>query len=592
MLVRPLSIFVAISLTVAATAQTLVRSVNGPAANAQYGRAVLRIPDQNLDGFDDVLVGAPGFDQERGAVYCLSGRFLAHAAGAQTLWTVAPTANQGDQFGFALAAVDDVTLDGVADFLVGQPGYDLTAQQDVGAVRLVDGVTHAVVSRLSGPQQGARFGHAIVPCGDVDGDGLREVAVGAPGPLSSSSWTLALPGSALGLTLSANLIALWAEQHPGSHELGTALASGFDLDGDGGLEVAIGVPGAPNGSGQACGGVLVRRATPGSLIGFAGSSIVGERFGEALDAAHDFDRDGWLDLVVGAPRSPGPMSTEPGRAVLVSGARLWSGSPPYEIFAFAQGSGLVVFVTNHFGSAVRGGSDLNGDGVPEVLVGGPSFSTTLPIGPDKGAVTVYSGATGARITSVVGSSHDRLGDALAGAVGDLDGDGFEEFLVAGSRSNAGGADSGVVKAYRLFPVAPGTYCTGKSNGLGCTPSVGFNGSPSASSGAPFVVTASNFLNQKNGLLFYSHAPSSTPFQGGTKCAASPTVRTGVQGSGGSPSGNDCTGTYALDFNARIASGIDPSLAVGAHVFAQYWARDPFVGSHTSLSNALRFLINP
>jgi hypothetical protein len=72
----------------------------------------------------------------------------------------------------------------------------------------------------------------------------------------------------------------------------------------------------------------------------------------------------------------------------------------------------------------------------------------------------------------------------------------------------------------------------------------------------------------------------------------PTVRTPVQGSGGSASGDDCSGYFSYDFNARIQSGVDPLLVPGAEVFCQYWSRDPWSASTTSLSNALRFLVQP
>jgi hypothetical protein len=57
----PLTVFVALVLGLCASAQTLVRSVNGPSANAQYGKACVVVPDQNGDGVKDLLVGAPGF---------------------------------------------------------------------------------------------------------------------------------------------------------------------------------------------------------------------------------------------------------------------------------------------------------------------------------------------------------------------------------------------------------------------------------------------------------------------------------------------------------------------------------------------------
>jgi hypothetical protein len=52
-----------------APAQTLVRAVNGPAANAMYGKASVVVPDQNGDGYKDLLVGAPGFNSLRGAIF-------------------------------------------------------------------------------------------------------------------------------------------------------------------------------------------------------------------------------------------------------------------------------------------------------------------------------------------------------------------------------------------------------------------------------------------------------------------------------------------------------------------------------------------
>jgi hypothetical protein len=100
------------------------------------------------------------------------------------------------------------------------------------------------------------------------------------------------------------------------------------------------------------------------------------------------------------------------------------------------------------------------------------------------------------------------------------------------------------------------------------------------------------ISQKSGLLFYSHAPATKPFQGGTLCVKGPLKRLAPQNSGGSPNGADCSGAFAYDFNARIQSGLDPTLVAGAEVFAQFWSRDPQSPSQTSLSDAIRMLIHP
>ena len=138
--------------------------------------------------------------------------------------------------------------------------------------------------------------------------------------------------------------------------------------------------------------------------------------------------------------------------------------------------------------------------------------------------------------------------------------------------------------------APVVYGTPKINSLGCTPQIGSSGVPSASAALPFLITATNVLSHKHGLLFYGAMPSSQPFQGGFKLVAPPTVRTPLQNSGGASAANDCSGTYSFDMNAHIQSAIDPNLVLGAQVYCQYWSRDPASPSTTGLTNALAFSI--
>lgn len=141
---------------------------------------------------------------------------------------------------------------------------------------------------------------------------------------------------------------------------------------------------------------------------------------------------------------------------------------------------------------------------------------------------------------------------------------------------------------------PVVYCTAKVNTQGCLPTIGSTGTPSASSPQAFDVLATMVINNKNGMLFYGFAPNNIPFKGGTLCVRPPISRTPVQGSGGNPPPNDCSGQFHFDFNAWIQSGIDPQLTVGLTVFAQYWYRDPGspMPSHTGLTDAVRFPVAP
>lgn len=144
---------------------------------------------------------------------------------------------------------------------------------------------------------------------------------------------------------------------------------------------------------------------------------------------------------------------------------------------------------------------------------------------------------------------------------------------------------------------PLTYCAGKLNSQGCVPSIGSIGSCSASNPAPFVVTATQVVDKKTGLLFYGFGARAQPFQGGLHCVQTPTTRCAGQYSGTNglpPPGNFCSGSFAFDFKARVQSGVYPSLAPGAVVYAQWWHRDPSdpSGFGTGLTNAISFGIAP
>ncbi len=132
-----------------------------------------------------------------------------------------------------------------------------------------------------------------------------------------------------------------------------------------------------------------------------------------------------------------------------------------------------------------------------------------------------------------------------------------------------------------------SYCTAKTNSLGCLPTISSLNQPSRSAGN-FSVSCSNVLNQKNGLLFWGFASTAQPFQGGTLCVASPTIRTPSLASGGASSGNSCTGSYAFTFSTAYMNSV--GLTPGQTVFAQWWMRDPQSPSTTGLSNALRFTV--
>jgi len=180
----------------------------GTQAGEELGFAVADGGDALADGVPDLLLGAPLFDdggsQDAGRVLqttqiVATGVYGADAVGttiAGVQWTGEAA---GDQLGFAVAGVSDVTGDGVDDVAFGAPFVDTVvsgvSQMDAGAVYLINGFPatgtlgiHSVAEvgttvagiELTGTQAGEHTGSSVAGTGDIDGDGTNDFVVGAP----------------------------------------------------------------------------------------------------------------------------------------------------------------------------------------------------------------------------------------------------------------------------------------------------------------------------------------------------------------------------------------------------------------------------
>jgi hypothetical protein len=150
---------------------------------AAAGTRVL-LADLDDDGSCDVLIGAPGEADARGAIYGFfapaSGRFQLDEADFRILG-----AAPGDHVGQAFAAGDQ-DGDGVLDLFVGAPGHDAAGSLS-GALYVVYGPPSGAIAlgesspRVLGLHEGDQFGAAIAAGADLDGDGSHDVAIGAWG---------------------------------------------------------------------------------------------------------------------------------------------------------------------------------------------------------------------------------------------------------------------------------------------------------------------------------------------------------------------------------------------------------------------------
>jgi hypothetical protein len=144
---------------------------------------------------------------------------------------------------------------------------------------------------------------------------------------------------------------------------------------------------------------------------------------------------------------------------------------------------------------------------------------------------------------------------------------------------------------------PTVYCTSGTTVHGCTASISASANPRVGYNSPCQVTVNNVEGQKNGIVFYGLTQFIQPWctAGGSSflCVKPPTMRTGVQSTGGTA--NSCNGTLSLDWNAfQLANpgALGAPWVVGEKAFVQGWFRDPGNCKPTSLSNAVELTYLP
>ena len=330
-------------------------ALRGVALNDEAGTAVAGIGDVNGDGVDDILIGAPGVTTngtDAGAAYVVFGDpghgdagpalDLNTLDGSNGFTILGATAT--DRAGTAVAGAGDVNGDGVDDMLIGAPAHAADGDKYSGAAYVVfgndtPGAFGATLDlkdldggngfKIRGASESDFAGTAVAGAGDMNGDGLDDILIGAPGVSTVN------PGAGAAYVV-------FGDDTPGAFGATLDLNT---LDGNNGV-------------------TLLGKAVQG-------------RAGAAVSGAGDVNDDGLADALVGAPNVDGGSSYEvdEGVAYLVLGddapgafgATLdlggLSGNAGFS-FSGVTGGDLR-------GTAVSGAGDINGDGVDDLLLGSP-----------------------------------------------------------------------------------------------------------------------------------------------------------------------------------------------------------------------------
>ncbi|RKZ17247.1 hypothetical protein DRQ50_05195, partial [bacterium] len=430
-------------------------TANGSGDNAMLG-PVATAGDVNGDGYSDLIGGAPGYEgvsTERGEARCwLGGSYGVRLAAG---WVV--ESNQAyAQFGYSLAPAGDVNGDGYSDLLVGSPYYD-NGEPEEGAVFLylgsLQGLAWIPAWWAESDHASAAFGTSVASAGDVNGDGLPDILVGAPGLSITHAmeggaflWHSVLGGAPNGNPTNADWVYMPGQT---AAALGRSVACAGDVNGDGYADVVVGAPEYDNG-----------QTDEGMVFVFHGSSTglpatadwthdTGKTdcdYGFSVASAGDMNGDGYSDIIVGAPTYDHPGDSM-GLAFVYTGSAtgLHTGAPWWHIASNQVGA--------HLGYCVAPAGDVNGDGFSDVIVGSPFWDTGWVNG---GRAQVWHGAATAPATGS-DDNHDwevhydntggYMGWSVASA-GDVNADGYSDVIIGSPGVNFDGlSDSGFAEVH-------------------------------------------------------------------------------------------------------------------------------------------------
>ncbi len=414
--------------------------INGQSALDGSGVSISSAGDVNGDGLDDLIVGASGADpsgnSEAGQSYVVFGKsdggvveVSALTAGTSTAGFVINGLSKWNLSGGSVSSAGDVNGDGFDDLLVGAPYAAPSGNIDVGQSYVVFGKSDGSVVEVSaltagtstagfvinGQSAGDNSGWSVASAGDVNGDGLDDLIVGAggadPSGNSSAGQSYVVFGKSDGGVVEVSALTA-----------GTSTA-GFVINGQ-------------------------------SAWDFSGWSV---------SSAGDVNGDGLDDLIVGARSADPSGNNAAGQSYVVFGK---SDGEVVDVSALTAGTSTAGFVINgqsvddNSGFSVSSAGDVNGDGLDDLIVGafgaesyaGQSY---VVFGKSDGSVVEVSALTVGTVGFAInGQSTDDYSGWSVSSAGDVNGDGFDDLIVgAYSADPSGNANAG--KSYVIFGGAEG-----------------------------------------------------------------------------------------------------------------------------------------